>query len=270
MPPAGQRLAGEDLGQRGLPGAVAADEPDPVAGGDPEGHVVHQQARTSAHLELGDSDQDRLSKDVWRLHLMGRVRWGTSWARRWLVYEPTRVKGTRPRCASTRRPGSTRARSRPAAVVAGGGGMRLPIPSGGGGKIGLGTIVVVILFVVLNQCTVGSGDSGWRRRHRRPQNTCKTGADANKSDACAIDLFTNSVQDYWKHGLPPAGEGAVRDRQDGPLPGLDRLRAAARPPPTRARSTARTTARSTSTRRSSRTCSRASSAPRAAPSRSAT
>ena len=52
-------LAGEDPGQRGLPGAVAADQADAVAGRDPEGDVVHQQARTGAHLELGDSDHDR-------------------------------------------------------------------------------------------------------------------------------------------------------------------------------------------------------------------
>ena len=56
-----QGLAREDPRQRGLAGSVAADQPDAVARGDPEGDVVHQQARTSAHLELGDSDHDRLS-----------------------------------------------------------------------------------------------------------------------------------------------------------------------------------------------------------------
>ena len=41
----------------------------------------------------------------------------------------------------------------------GGGGMRLPMPGGGGGrggKIGIGTILLVIAFVVLTQC-VGGG-----------------------------------------------------------------------------------------------------------------
>jgi predicted metalloprotease len=85
----------------------------------------------------------------------------------------------------------------------GGGGMRLPMPGGGGGKIGIGTIVIVILFVVLSQCTdmnllggdAGSGDSP-------SANSCRTGEDANKSEDCAVDLFTNSVQDYWKTAYP--------------------------------------------------------------------
>ena len=54
----------------------------------------------------------------------------------------------------------------------GGGGMRLPMPGGGGGKIGLGTIVLIILFVVLTQCTgidlLGdrSAPAATRRRHQ--------------------------------------------------------------------------------------------------------
>ena len=92
----------------------------------------------------------------------------------------------------------------------GGGGMRLPMPGGGGGRggqMGLGTVLVIILFVVLSQCMgVGlpgggggvsspGGDSG-------TTNECRTGADANASDACAIDLFTTSVQNYWKQAYP--------------------------------------------------------------------
>src|SRR3954453_23176348 len=79
----------------------------------------------------------------------------------------------------------------------GGGGMRLPMPGGGGGKIGLGTILVIVLFVVLSQCTgmdllgtggsAGSGDSPGT-------NSCHSGADANNSEDCAVDLFTTSVQ----------------------------------------------------------------------------
>jgi predicted metalloprotease len=83
----------------------------------------------------------------------------------------------------------------------GGGGMRLPIPGGGGGKIGLGTIVVIILYVVITQFTSsGSGDTA-------ATNSCRTGADANKSDTCAIDLFTNSVQDFWRTTYPKQVNG---------------------------------------------------------------
>jgi len=87
----------------------------------------------------------------------------------------------------------------------GGGGMRLPIPGGGsgGGRIGIGTVVVVILFVVLTQCTnlslpgggTGGGDT-------TTANQCQTGEDANRSYACAVDLFTTSVQNYWKQAYP--------------------------------------------------------------------
>jgi predicted metalloprotease len=83
----------------------------------------------------------------------------------------------------------------------GGGGMRLPIPmGGGGGRVGVGTIVILILFFVITQCT-SLGDSGGGGS-TATQNTCETGADANESDACAIDLFTNSVQDYWARAYP--------------------------------------------------------------------
>ena len=86
----------------------------------------------------------------------------------------------------------------------GGGAMRLPMPGGGGGKIGLGTIVIIILFVVLSQCTgmdlLGSGSSGGN--DEPSANTCRTGEDANNSQECAVDLFTNSVQDYWQGAYP--------------------------------------------------------------------
>ena len=98
----------------------------------------------------------------------------------------------------------------------GGGGMRLPIPGGGGGgggKIGIGTIVIVIVFVVLSQCTGvglpggGSASSGGGGGDQQSANECRTGADANASEACAIDLFTNSVQDYWSTAYPQQVKG---------------------------------------------------------------
>ena len=52
----GQRLTGQDLGEGRLAGAVAADQADLVAGGDPEGDVGHQQARAGADLELVGGD----------------------------------------------------------------------------------------------------------------------------------------------------------------------------------------------------------------------
>jgi predicted metalloprotease len=90
-----------------------------------------------------------------------------------------------------------------------GGGMRLPIPGGGGGKMGLGTILVVVLLVVLSQCMgldlLGAGSTsgnGNTAADRGTVNECQTGADANASDACAVDLFTTSVQNFWKKAYP--------------------------------------------------------------------
>lgn len=79
-----------------------------------------------------------------------------------------------------------------------GGGMRLPIPSGGG-KISLGTIVVAILIYFASQMLNGgpgpsdnTGNVG-----ASDQTSCQTGEQANTSDKCAVALFTKSVQDYW-------------------------------------------------------------------------
>ncbi len=90
-----------------------------------------------------------------------------------------------------------------------GSGMRLPLPGGGGGKVGLGTVVVAVLFVVLTQFTdlsmpgIDTGGDG----SGATASQCRTGTDANASDACATDLFTNSVQEYWSRTLPEqAGE----------------------------------------------------------------
>ena len=85
----------------------------------------------------------------------------------------------------------------------GGGLSGLPIPSGGGGRVGLGTIVVIIIVVVVQQlASNGSGGSSGGSGDQAATNTCQTGADANKSEACAVDLFTNSVQDFWSRAYP--------------------------------------------------------------------
>lgn len=93
----------------------------------------------------------------------------------------------------------------------GGGGMRLPIPTGGGGRIGAGTIVVILLYVVITMCSGNSlvpGTGGDGNGGSTTTSECKTGADANADQSCAINLITNSVQNYWaqayeqQHGEP--------------------------------------------------------------------
>jgi predicted metalloprotease len=99
----------------------------------------------------------------------------------------------------------------------GGGGMRLPIPSGGGGRIGMGTIVLILLFVLISTCTGngvipgGDGGTGNNATGTAGDSSCQTGADANRSEDCAIDLVTNSVQNYWSQALE---EQAGRPYQD--------------------------------------------------------
>jgi uncharacterized protein len=116
----------------------------------------------------------------------------------WLVYEATRGERDttymrfNPRARIDQSQIETRSGG-------GGGGGRLPIPGGGrGGTIGIGTVIVIILYVVITQFTGSSGGSG----DTATTNECKTGADANRSEACATDLFTNSVQDYWSRAYP--------------------------------------------------------------------
>jgi predicted metalloprotease len=83
----------------------------------------------------------------------------------------------------------------------GGGGMRLPIPTGGGGKAGLGGFLVILLLVVLTQCMgndiFSSNAPDSSTQGTQGSTNCRTGADANASQDCAVDLITNSVQNYW-------------------------------------------------------------------------
>jgi predicted metalloprotease len=132
---------------------------------------------------------------------MGRVPAGDVEGRWWLVYEATRGERdtTYMRFNPKARIDQSQIETR-SGGGGGGGGMRMPIPGGGGGKVGLGTVAVVILYVVLTQCTSLTSDSGGG--NTPAANACTTGADANESDSCAIDLFTNSVQAYWKTAFP--------------------------------------------------------------------
>ena len=57
-PCGGLALTGEHLGERGLAGAVAAHQPDPVAGGDPERRAVEQEPGPSAQLDPTGGNHD--------------------------------------------------------------------------------------------------------------------------------------------------------------------------------------------------------------------
>lgn len=104
----------------------------------------------------------------------------------------------------------------------GGGGRRLPIPSGGGGKLGIGGVLITVVLLLASQCLGGGvgglpgtdGGSGTGTGTGTSQGStdasCQTGADANSDQACAIDLTTTSVQNYWSTAL---GEQTGTDYQ---------------------------------------------------------
>ena len=72
--------------------------------------------------------------------------------------------------------------------------------------MGIGTILVIVLVVVLSQCMgvdiMGGGGSTSGSGDQTTANECQTGEDANQSDACAIDLFTDVGAELLEAGLP--------------------------------------------------------------------
>src|SRR3712207_1538622 len=91
----------------------------------------------------------------------------------------------------------------------GGGGIRMPIPTGRGG---VGSIIVVILFIVLSQCMgigpdiLGGGGtstgsafdtSNVAAKDQSRYEHCQTGADAEEDMDCQRIGVENSLRDYW-------------------------------------------------------------------------
>ena len=83
--------------------------------------------------------------------------------------------------------------------------MRLPMPSGTGGSLGIGGVILIILFLVLTQCvgngglpgTGGSGADTDRMGDSERYAKCESGEDANDSADCARVAVENSLTDYW-------------------------------------------------------------------------
>lgn len=92
--------------------------------------------------------------------------------------------------------------------LGGGGGLGgLPIPGGFGIK---GTIVIVILYVILQMCTggglpgpsLGAGsDQSSQATDNGDYASCKTGEDANKSRVCERKAIMLSLEVFWKGQL---------------------------------------------------------------------
>lgn len=92
--------------------------------------------------------------------------------------------------------------------LGGGGGLGgLPIPGGFGIK---GTIVIIVLYVILQMCTGGGlpgpslgqgGSGGNSATDNGDYASCKTGADANKSRVCERKAIMLSLEVFWKGQL---------------------------------------------------------------------
>ena len=91
-----------------------------------------------------------------------------------------------------------------------GAGMRLPIPSGTGGRVTLGSIVIAILVLVASQFLGGGIGLGGDGSGTADQTSCQTGEQANTSDKCAVALFTESVQDYWSRAFAEQTNGTYQ------------------------------------------------------------
>ncbi|HNN47491.1 MAG TPA: neutral zinc metallopeptidase [Marmoricola sp.] len=93
-----------------------------------------------------------------------------------------------------------------------GGGSRLPIPlpGGTGGRITGGTVVVLVLYLILSTCMGGgpldptgtTGTNQTQQPTQHAQGQACTGKQAEQDQGCQIDLFTTSIQDYWKKEFP--------------------------------------------------------------------
>lgn len=100
----------------------------------------------------------------------------------------------------------------------GGGGTRIPMPSGVRAGGGIGGIIVIILVLVANHYLGGGSGSGTALDPSRMADTgryagCQTGADANDSADCARVAVENSLVAFWSVELPKQSDTAFTPEQ---------------------------------------------------------
>ena len=85
--------------------------------------------------------------------------------------------------------------------------MPIPIPSSTGGRGGLGGVILLIVIFVIVQAVNGGGGGGTSGGAAPDDSqvqglSCSTGADANKSEQCALVADVNNIQAFWNDELP--------------------------------------------------------------------
>src|SRR5689334_5941467 len=93
----------------------------------------------------------------------------------------------------------------------GGGQTRIPLPGGVKAGGGIGTTIIIVLYVVLTQCVGDQGgvlpndslDTGrFSGADSGRYDSCQTGQDANEDADCARVAVENSLTDFWSKALP--------------------------------------------------------------------
>ncbi len=86
------------------------------------------------------------------------------------------------------------------------GGLPGGLPVGGGIS---GIILLIVIFIVMSQCSGGgpsnltnSGGGGGGTSSNSSLSSCRTGADAQQQQQCAIVADVNAIQSFWTKALP--------------------------------------------------------------------